>query len=100
MAGDNIRQLAFILGERAAVGFAVPKMKHARREDAVFAPHTGMQQAHDDIGILLTPAAIGGVEAVDAIKIGAPNSQITRASAPPGALAHRSQRTKRQAHQR
>src|ERR1019366_5323125 len=50
---------------------------------ALLAAPAGMQQPHDDVGILLAPAAKVGVESVDAIEIGSPNSQIARPRAAP-----------------
>ena len=59
-----------------------------------------MQQAHDDVGILLAPAAVVGVEAVDAVEIGAPDREIAGARAAPGASAQPAQRPERQMQQR
>src|SRR5664280_485966 len=56
----------------------MPEMDDAGRKGAILAAHAGMQQPHDDVGILLAPAAKVGVERVDAIEIGSPNSQIAR----------------------
>ena len=39
------------------VRFRMPQVQHAGREHAVLAAHAGMQQPHDDVGILLAPAA-------------------------------------------
>ncbi len=37
VAGDDVRELAFVLRQRAAVGFRVPQMQDAGREHAVLA---------------------------------------------------------------
>ena len=67
-------------------------MQDAGGESAVLAPHAGAQQAHDDIGILLAPAAIFRVEAIDAIEIPTPDRQIAGARALPGVLPQAAQR--------
>src|ERR1035437_1871701 len=87
VAGDDFGELAFILGQRRTIEFGMPEMDDAGRKGAILAAHAGMQQPHDDVGILLAPAAKVGVESVDAIEIGSPNSQIARPRAAPGTLA-------------
>ena len=71
-------------------------MQHAGREHAVLAPHAGVQQAHDDVGILLAPAAVIGVEAVDPLEIGAPDREVAGARAAPAPAAQAPQRAERQ----
>src|ERR1039458_3451999 len=70
----------------------MPEMDDAGGAGAVLAPHPGMQQPHDDVGILLAPAAEVGVETVDAIEIGPPDGEIARARAAPGTLPQPQQR--------
>ena len=93
-------KLAFILRQPRAVGLGVPQMQHAGRKHAVLAPHAGVQQARDEIGIFFAPAAVVGVEAVDPIEVGAPDRKIAGARALPGVLPEPAQRPERQSQQR
>ena len=72
-------------------------MQHTGREHTILAAHPSMKQTDEKIRIFSAPAAIGGIEAVDAVKIGSPNAQIARARAAPGAPPESAQRTERQA---
>ena len=97
VAGDRYRKACArspAIGERSAS--CVPEMQDAGGERAVLAAHAGMQQAHDDIGIFLAPAAVVGVEAVDTVEIGPPDREIAGARAAPGALPQPAQRSERQ----
>src|ERR1017187_248291 len=100
VAGDDGGELAFILRQRQAIKLGMPEMDDAGGAGAVLAPHPGMQQPHDDVGILLAPAAEVGVETIDAIEIGPPDGEIARARAAPGTLAQPTQRPERQPQQR
>ena len=73
-----------VVRQPRAVGVRMPQMQHAGREGAVLAPHAGMQQPDQQIGILLAPAAEARVEAIDPVEIGAPDREIAGARAFPG----------------
>ena len=45
-------------------------MDHAGRKNAVLATDAGMKKPDDNVGIFLAPAAVVGIESVDAIEIG------------------------------
>ena len=59
-----------------------------------------MQQAGDNVGILLTPAAVIGVKAVDTVEVAAPDREIAGSRALPGVAAQPAQRSERQVQQR
>ena len=67
-----------IVCQPGAIGLGMPQMQHAGREGAVLAPHAGVQQPDQQIGILLAPAAEARIEAIDAVEIGAPDREIAR----------------------
>ena len=54
----------------------MPEMDHTGRKQTILATDTGMQQTRNDIGILLAPAAIVGIESVYANKVRSPYSEV------------------------
>ena len=78
---------ALVFRQRRTVALRMPQMQHAGGEIAVLAAHAGAHEPDQQIGILQPPAAIGRVEAVDPVEIAAPDREIARARAAPGARA-------------
>ena len=78
----------------------MPKVEHAGRERPILAAEASVQQANDDIGIVLAPSAVVRIEAVNAIEIRLPNTKVARPRALPNPLANAPQRAKRQMQQR
>ena len=74
----------------------MPQVQHARRIGAVLAADASVQEPHQQIGVLLAPAAEACIEAVDAIEVGAPDREIAGARALPGPWPELAQRTERQ----
>ena len=62
----------------------MPQVQHRSGKCSVLATNAGMQQPDQQIGILLAPAAEGGVEAVDALEIGAPYREVAGSGTFPG----------------
>ena len=79
-----------------AVRLGMPQMQHAGGAGAVLPPHAGMQQPHQQVGILLAPAAEARVEAIHRVEVGAPHREIARPRALPLPRAQLAQRAERQ----
>src|ERR1044071_559646 len=71
-------------------------MNHSRREYSVLAAHASVQQANEDVGVFLAPAAVVGIEAVDTVEVAAPNREIARSRTFPRLLPQLAQRAERQ----
>ena len=56
----------------------MPKVEHAGRECPFLAAEASVQQANDDIGIVLAPSAVVRIEPVNAIEIRLPNIKVAR----------------------
>ena len=67
---------ALIFSQSGTIDLRMPEMDHAGSKQPVLASNTSVQQAHNDIGIFLAPAAIVGVESIDAIEVGAPDGEV------------------------
>ena len=98
--GGNFSKPALVLCQKGPIGLGMPEMDHAGCKQAVLATHAGVQETRNDIGILLAPATIVGVETVDAIKIRSPYGEVARPRALPHSLSEPAQRAKRQIQQR
>src|SRR4051794_26590763 len=78
----------------------MPQVEHAGGISAILAPHPGVQQPDQQIGILLAPAAEARVKAVDAVEVCPPDPEIAWPCTLPGLRPHFSQWTKRQTQHR
>ena len=71
-------------------------MQHPGSKSPVLALHTGMQQAHDEIGILQAPAGIRAIESIDMIEVVPRYGEIAGLRASPIGADKLTQRPKRQ----
>src|SRR3974390_331401 len=70
-------------------------MQNARRHSAVLPARSMAQKPHEKVGILASPTAEAGVEAVDRKQVCAPDAEVAGARpapSPRGELAQRSER--------
>ena len=70
----------------------MPKVQHPGGKPSVLAGHPGMEKPDHQVGILLAPARIGRIEAVDVIEIRTPDGKIARPAALPVARIRLAQR--------
>ncbi len=97
---DHARKPLLILRQLRAVSRSMPQVQHASGVSAVLAPHPGMQQPDQQIGILLAPTAEVRVKAIDAVEVCPPDREIARPRTLPGLRPHFSQWTERQTQHR
>src|SRR5438046_2383796 len=89
-------------GQARTIRARVPQVDDAGGEASILATQPAAQQANEQVGILPAPAVEAGIEAVDALEVGAPDRKIAGArAAPPPRLepAQRSEREPQHAHQ-
>src|SRR5262249_47331046 len=83
ICGQQCIQLTLIRVEARPVGVRMPEVKHGRAQAAVAAPHAMADHAHENIGVLAAPAGEGRIEAVNCIKVVAPERHVAPARAAP-----------------
>ena len=96
MRCDCVLEPAFIGRQCRAVVFRMPEMQDPSRETPVLAADAAAEEAHHDIGVFAAPAAEGGVEPVNAIKIAAIDREVGAARPTPTRRIDFAQRSERQ----
>src|SRR5262249_51818456 len=73
----------------------MPEMEHSGCECPILSPHARMQEAHDNIRILLAPTDIGRIKAINAIETPPPDGEVAGARALPTPSTEAPQRPER-----
>ena len=73
---DHRLEQPAILRQAGAIALGVRQVNDAGREAPILAAHAGMQQPHEEIGILTAPAAEACIEAVDPFEVRPPDREV------------------------
>ena len=100
ISGHELNEPRLIVRELRTIVGSMPKMQHGCGKAPVLALHAAAHEAEDDVGILPAPATVGGIKAVDALKVVTPDGKIAAAGAAPVLSLLLAQRPERQSHKR